>query len=96
MSKSDKSSEQKNLVTTVKMAVDPTEVELTQKIEVDYTQVVDASKKEVLLSEIRHEQDKTAESLVGKSIFNRKRITDDYVKSNTIISRINKVPPARK
>ena len=94
MSKSDKNNDiKKNLERTVKMAVDPAEVELTQKIEVDYTQVVDASKKEVLLSEIRHEQDKTAESLVGKSIFNRKRITDDYVKSNTIISRINKVPP---
>jgi len=94
MSKSDKNNNtKKDLDVTVKMTVNPADVELTQKIEVDYTQVVDASKKEALLSEIRHEQEKTTESLVGKSIFNRKRITDDYVKSNTIISRINKVPP---
>ncbi len=96
MSKSDENNDiKKTSDITVKMSIDPADVELTQKIEVDYTQVIDASKKEVILSEIRHEQEKTTESLVGKSIFNRKRITDDYVKSNTIISRINKVPPLR-
>ena len=96
MPKADKSNDKaKRLASTVKMTIDPAEVELTQKIEIDYTQVVDASKKDVLLSEIRHEQEKTTDSLVGKSIFNRKRITDNYVKSNTIISRINKVPPLR-
>ena len=96
MPKADKSNAKaRRLASTVKMTIDPAEVELTQKIEVDYTQVVDASKKDVLLSEIRHEQEKTTDSLVGKSIFNRKRITDNYVKSNTIISRINKVPPLR-
>ena len=96
MPKADKSNDKaRRLASTVKMTIDPAEVELTQKIEVDYTQVVDASKKDVLLSEIRHEQEKTTDSLVGKSIFNRKRITDNYVKSNTIISRINKVPPLR-
>lgn len=80
---------------TAKMSLGPADVELTQKIYIDYEKVIDESKKEALISELRHGQEKTTESLTGKSIFNRKRITDEYVKSSTIISMIGEVPPLK-
>lgn len=89
MSESDKNNELK------KFSLDSTEVEVTQKINIDYKEVVDKSKKEVLIAELKHVQEITRDSLTGKSIFTRKRITDDYVKSSTIISIISEVPPLK-
>jgi eukaryotic-like serine/threonine-protein kinase len=80
---------------TIKISINPADVELTQKIDIDYEKVVDESKKEALISEIRHERESTKDSLTGKAIFTRKRITDDYVKSSTIISMIGEVPPLK-
>ena len=95
MSEPDKENQKLNPDITTKMSFDPANVELTQKIDVDYEKIIDESKKEVLISEIRHEQENATDSLTGKSIFTRKRITDDYVKSSTIISMIGEVPPLK-
>ncbi|MCK4982470.1 MAG: hypothetical protein KAS17_06080, partial [Victivallaceae bacterium] len=95
MSESDKENQKLNPDITTKMSFDPANVELTQKIDVDYEKIIDESKKEALISEIRHERENAADSLTGKSIFTRKRITDDYVKSSTIISMIGEVPPLK-
>jgi len=80
---------------TIKMSINPADVELTQKIDIDYEKVIDESKKEILISEIRHEQESSTDSLTGKSIFTRKRITDDYVRSSSMISMIGEVPPLK-
>jgi eukaryotic-like serine/threonine-protein kinase len=80
---------------TAKMSINSTDVEVTQKIEVDYEKVIDESKKETLATETKNEQKSITESLLGKTIFNRKRIADDYVKSSTIISMIGEVPPLK-
>jgi eukaryotic-like serine/threonine-protein kinase len=78
---------------TTKIPFDPAGVELTQKINVDYEKIIDESKKKALISSIKQEQKSTTSSLTGKSIFNRKRITDDCVKSNTILSTISSIHP---
>jgi len=82
---------------TMKMSFDSTDVDVTQKIDVDYENIIDECKKEIFISQIREEDDatKTTSSLTGKSIFSRKRITDDYVKSNSIVSTINSIPPLK-
>lgn len=95
MPESDKHDDIQNLDCTKKMAFDPAGVELTQKIDIDYDKVIDKSKKEVLVAEIKQEQEVISDSLTGKSIFTRKRITDEFVKSSTIISRISEVPPLK-
>ena len=80
---------------TAKIVLDTSNVELTQKINIDYEKIIDESQKKALISEIKHEHEITTDSLTGKTIFTRKRITDDYVKSNTIISIISKIPPLK-
>ena len=97
MSGSDKHNDIKKLSpdNIKKYSLDSTEIEVTQKIDIDYKEVVDESKKEALTAELKHEQEITTDSVTGKSIFTRKRITDDYVKSSTIISIINEVPPLK-
>jgi len=77
---------------TLKMSLDSSEIEVTQKIEIDYEEVIDESKKAALISEIKQDQELVNNS-VTRSVFTRRRITDDYVKSSTIVSRIAKVPP---
>ena len=82
--------------TTVKMSMGPHEVELTQKIDLDYEKILDAKKKQALLARIKDEQtkaEKTTSSHIGKTVFSKKRIADDYVKSNSIIYTINSIPP---
>ena len=78
---------------TIKMSVNPGDVELTQKIEVDYDKIIDESKNQAYIFEQNQKQENTTSSLTGKSIFSRKRITDDYVKSNTILSTISSIHP---
>jgi len=82
-----------NIDCTTKIPFDPAGIELTQKINVDYEKIIDESKKKALISSIKQEQKSTTSSLTGKSIFNRKRITDDCVKSNTILSTISSIHP---
>jgi len=84
-----------NLDCTTKMSFDPAGVELTQKINVDYKEIINESKKKALISSIEKEEEQktTASSLTGKSVFTRKRITDDYVKSSTMVSMIGEIPP---
>jgi eukaryotic-like serine/threonine-protein kinase len=80
---------------TTKMSFDPAGVELTQKIDINYDEIIDKSKKQALILSVEEEQEQknTTSSLVGKSIFSRKRITDDYVKSSSILSTIDSIPP---
>ena len=90
-------SDKKNLDHTRKMPFDPAGVELTQKIDVDKKAVIGKAEKEALVSNIMEEQKEsktnTSDSLTGKSVFTRKRITDDYVKSSTLLSTIDSIPP---
>ena len=80
---------------TMKMPFNAANVEVTQKIEVDYKQVIDGdnTKTRVFASNVTSKDTNVTGTLVGKSIFIRKRITDDYVKSNTILSTIGSIPP---
>ena len=95
MPESNKHDDVQNLDCTRKMAFDPAGVELTQKIDIDYSKVVDKSKKEIIIAEIKQEQETINDSLTGKSIFTRKRIADDFVKSSSIVSMIGEVPPLK-
>jgi len=53
MSESDKENQKLNPDLTTKMSFDPANVELTQKMDVDYEKIIDESKKGVLISGIR-------------------------------------------
>jgi serine/threonine-protein kinase len=82
---------------TMKMAFNAEDIELTQKIDVDYDSITnDSTQKINLLSSTKTKTVKTSGSLTGKSIFSRKRITDDFVKSSTILSTISAIPPLEK
>ncbi len=97
MSESDKNDDIKNIDGTMKMSFDPADVELTQKINVDREAVIGSDEKEALISKIMEKQNEeeanTSSSLTGRSVFTRKRITDDYVKSSTLVSAIDSIPP---
>lgn len=104
MSESDKdqqNTDTQNLDRTTKITFKPVGVELTQKINIDHETIVNNIEKEALISSIIEEQEEGLEeesesitsSLTGKSVFSRKRITDDYVKSNTQLSTIDSIPP---
>lgn len=93
MSDTNKNNNLEDIDITVKMAFNPNNVELTQKIDVDYEKVVEDSKKKVVIVKNNESQKSSTSSLTGKSIFSKKRIADDYVKSNTIISAINFIHP---
>jgi len=92
-----KNTDKKNLERTRKMSFDPAGIELTQRIDVDRKAVIGDAEKEALISSIMEKQDEggsnATASLTGKSVFTRKRITDDYVKSNTLLSTIDSIPP---
>jgi eukaryotic-like serine/threonine-protein kinase len=92
-----KDKENQNLDRTTKMSFEPSDVELTQKINIDYGEIVDESKKDAFIfsKKQENEQKGTARSLTGKSIFSRKRITDDYVKASSILSTIDSIPPLK-
>ncbi len=78
---------------TVKMLINDANVEATQKIDVDYEKVIDgANKKNSFISIIKSSKKSSA---IGRSIFIRKRVTDDYVKSNTVPSAIGSVSPLK-
>ncbi|MBU8901266.1 MAG: hypothetical protein KOO69_00855, partial [Victivallales bacterium] len=91
----DKNNNFEDLDITVKMAFNPDNVELTQKINVDYDKVIEDSKKQVAIIKKNEPQESSTSSLLGKSIFNKKRIADDYVKSSTIISTIDSIQPLK-
>ena len=79
-------------------AFNPEGVELTQKIDVDYQKVAeDSGPGRSLLARIKFATgtDKSSTLTGGKSLFSRKPVTDDYVKSSTIISTINSIPPLK-
>ena len=80
---------------TEKASFTPSDIELTQKIDVDHEKVIGENKKKISIPNLEQEQKKTTSSLTGKSIFSRKRITDDYVKSSTILSTIASIPPLK-
>ncbi len=85
-----------NIDRTMKMSFNPADVELTQKIEVDYEKVVDSgNKKHVSVSSKKLSKASISSSLTGKSIFSRKRIADDFVKSNTILTAIDSISPLK-
>ena len=105
MSESDKdkkNTESQNPDHTTKTTFDPAEVELTQKIDIDHKTITENIEKEELISNIIEEQeegfeedseDNTISSLTGNSVFTKKLIADDYVKSNSLLSAINSIPP---
>lgn len=90
---------------TMVMPFDPAGVELTQKIEVDHKKVISENnlKKKAALQVPSPENDtdsnnsdrdkKLSESLLGRTVFSRKRITDEFVRSSTILSSIDSIPP---
>ena len=85
-----------NIECTTKMPFSPANVELTQKIDIDYIKIAAGSKKNSSPAcDVKTQKTASTSSLTGKSIFNRKRITDDYVKSNTILSAINSIHPLK-
>ena len=80
--------------TTVKQTLVPSDVELTQKIEVDYKAIIDKDRQEALIASLKEDEGKKSTTNVTSSIsvFHKKRITDEYVKSNSIINTIDSVP----
>ncbi|MDD5727040.1 MAG: serine/threonine protein kinase [Victivallales bacterium] len=80
---------------TAKMPFDPAGVELTQKIDVDHAKVTGGSDRGKAAAKTPVAEDKKpGETLLGtKSIFTRKRIADDFVRSSTILSSIHSIPP---
>ena len=77
---------------TAKMPFSPDNVELTQKIDFD-KKIIDEDRSKKSAVKQDKKQESTTSSLTGKSLFSRKRITDDYVKSSTILSAIDKIHP---
>jgi len=80
---------------TIKMSFGPKDVGLTQKINIDNGEIIDEKKKEELVSSIKEDMSKknTSNSLKGKSIFAKKRITDEYIKSDSLLYVIDSIPP---
>lgn len=78
---------------TMKISIEPADVELTSKINNDYNKIINDSKKKALMSDINLNPESPASSLTGKTFFARKRVADDYVKSNTMVSTIDSIPP---
>ena len=90
---------------TMRMPFDPAGVELTQKIEIDHKKVIgETEAKKKAAGQGRNESTasndkdidrdkKLSESLLGRTVFSRKRITDDFVRSSTILSSIDSIPP---
>jgi len=91
---------------TTKVSFDSTDVGRTQKIAIDYGKIINDSKKKAFIYSIEqkqehehvheqedvHEHENITNSLIGTSIFTKKRITDDYVKSSSVLSTINSIP----
>jgi serine/threonine-protein kinase len=74
----------------------PEDVEATQKIDIDYLEISgDESEEEVTYSRISRETENDSDSSPGKSIFSRRQVADDYVKSNSVLYRIDSVPPLK-
>ncbi|MFA7185910.1 MAG: serine/threonine protein kinase [Victivallales bacterium] len=81
---------------TARMPFSPENVEVTQKIDIKYSDIaLDKNAKQELAEKIKEKQAVSSSSLLGKSIFNRKRLIDDYVKSASIVDAISSVPPLR-
>jgi serine/threonine-protein kinase len=81
---------------TERIPFKPGNVEATQKIEINYSEIAeDKDKKQAMAIKLKQEQAVSSTSLTGKSIFHRKRIIDDYVKSTSIVSEIASVPPLK-
>ena len=96
MSESDKKNNaQVKNPSTAEISPVPANIELTQKVEIDYEKIIDKDKREEMLSKIRKEQRKTnvSASIAGKSIFSKKRVTDDYIKTDSIVYSINSISP---
>lgn len=102
MSESDKdksNTESQNPNRTAKTTFAPADVELTQKIDIDHKTITNNIEKEELISRIIEKQEEgfedenTASSLTGKSVFTKKLITDDYVKSSSMLSAIDSISP---
>ncbi len=83
-----------NIELTAKMPFSPDNVELTQKIDVD-KKIIDEDKGGKFISGQNRKQESATSSLTGKSVFSRKRITDDYVKSSAVLSTIDKIHPLK-
>jgi eukaryotic-like serine/threonine-protein kinase len=84
-----------NIERTTKIPFDPADIDLTQKIDINYEEIINESKKKALLPGKNKKQESVTASLTGKSLFTRKRITDDYVKSSSILSTIDSIPPLK-
>jgi eukaryotic-like serine/threonine-protein kinase len=96
MSEKKNDKEQQNPDCTAKVPIASESVELTQTIKINDEEIIDKNKKEALISSIIDGQKKTGSSgthLGEKSVFTKKRITDDYVKSNSLLYTINSIPP---
>ncbi|MDD5697351.1 MAG: serine/threonine protein kinase [Victivallaceae bacterium] len=78
----------------LKTPLDAAEIELTQKIEIDYEKVIDGGGKRQ--AHTHHPGKELSGVPTGKSIFTKKRLADDYLKSSTILSAIGSVPPLEK
>ena len=79
---------------TMKMPLNAADVEVTQKIDVDLAEVIENdTKTNIHIYDIKAKDANVTDTLAGKSIFVRKRVTDDYVKSSTLLSTINSIPP---
>jgi serine/threonine protein kinase len=78
-----------------KATLDPAGIELTQKIDVDYKEVVGqkGEKRNSAFGIKLKASSSASSSLTGKSFFTRKRVADDYVRSNTVLSTIESIPP---
>ena len=87
-------SQAENTDRTMKMAFDPKKVELTQKIEVDHNEVVDNNIRKRTLNSINfNDNDAVPGASQTKSLFSKKLVTDDYVRSSSILSAIGDIPP---
>ena len=78
---------------TTRVTFNPADVETTQKIKVDHKKVVAENSKKRKAAVKPSDNADPSSSLSGKSIFNRKRIVDDYVRTTTVLSAIGSIPP---
>ena len=77
---------------TVRLTVDYMETEFTQRIDFDSIEIDNEDAKEALVLEINKDREKSVTSFVGRTFFSRKLLTDDFVKSSTVISAIPSAP----
>ncbi|MFA6715619.1 MAG: serine/threonine-protein kinase [Victivallaceae bacterium] len=78
------------------MDLSPENVEATQKIDINYSELAlgkDAGRE--LADKIKEEHAVSSSSLLGKPVFSKKPLTDDYVKSASIVNAISSVPPLK-